>query len=131
MNKWSLSPTLAVSKLRHDSKNVPATATLQHSLHIVFLDSQHRASLSLRPPTHGGMTIGTETAGIVAQPLFVKLSGDRRPNMNGTYTFIVFFLTAKLHELTAKMQERMGRMPDVLVSKGRVRSTRWRKRTRA
>ena len=39
--------------------------------------------------------------------------------MNGTYSFTVFFLTAKLHELPAKMQERMGRVPDVLVSRGR------------
>ena len=39
--------------------------------------------------------------------------------MNRTYSFTVFFLTAKLHELTAKMQERMGRVPHVLVSRGR------------
>ena len=66
------------------------------------------------------MAIGTPTLGIDAQLLFVKLSGDKRPNMNRTYSFTVFFLTAKLHELTAKMQERMGRVPDVLVSRGRT-----------
>ena len=80
---------------------------------LVFFDSQRHASHALRPPARGGMVVGTEVAGIEAQPLFLKMLDGK------THTFIVHFLTAKLYELTAAIAERLGKVPDVISERGR------------
>ena len=61
--------------------------------------------------------LGTPTKGIVAQLLFIKWVGDGRSDK--TYSFYVFFLTALLHEVLDKLQEKAGRLPDVLAFAGR------------
>ena len=66
---------------------------------------------------HGSTALGTPTEGIDAQPLFIKWVGDGRSDK--TYTFHVFFLTAQLYEVLDKLQEKAGRLPDVLLFAGR------------
>ena len=80
---------------------------------LVFLDSQRHASHALRPPARGGMVVGTEVDGIGAQPLFLKMRDSK------THTFNVYFLSAELHEFTAAIEERLGKVPDVIMERGR------------
>ena len=80
---------------------------------LVFLDSQRPAAHALRPPARGGMVVGTEVDGIGAQPLFLKMLDSK------THTFIVYFLSAELHEFTAAIAERLGKVPDVIMHRAR------------
>ena len=80
---------------------------------LAFLDSQRHASHALRPPARGGMVVGTEVSGIGAQPLFLKMLDGK------THTFNVYFLSAELHEFTAAIAERLGKVPDVIMHRAR------------